>query len=49
VEEEEGYVTICSVVLDSRQGEELGESLEYGWNIVGIRATSCGSISLPNC
>jgi hypothetical protein len=26
VEEEEGYVSICGVVLDSRQGEELGES-----------------------
>jgi hypothetical protein len=26
VEEEERYVSICGVVLDSRQGEELGES-----------------------
>jgi hypothetical protein len=26
VEEEERYVLICDVVLDSRQGEELGES-----------------------
>jgi hypothetical protein len=26
VEEEERYVSICGIVLDSRQGEELGES-----------------------
>jgi hypothetical protein len=26
VEEEERYVSICGVVLDWRQGEELGES-----------------------
>jgi hypothetical protein len=26
VEEEEGYVSICGVVLDSRQGKKLGES-----------------------